>query len=775
VLAAAAGGASIALGVASEIIANLLGSELGGLVWLFVVTLVVGAVVIAVWETRRRRAQQASEVEGVPVVPPQPAGVPSTLPYPSGFIGRTKHVAWVVDSLRAEHAVAVVGRRGVGTSACAVQAANLVRDQFPAGQVYLDLRAGGRPLPARQVLAALARRLGTSPPRRLRPASLATAADALRARLDEQRILLVLDNVDHPAQVRALLPPAARSCRLLLAGGPALANMEGVAARWLAEPDPDDAVELFVAAGETAGTRRFDPRTDPAVQEIIELSARQPRAVRALGYRMVRHGWGSAEVLAALHRAVDAPPHQRLRNESAAGLLAERDVAYAALSPAASRLYRRMSLAPAPLDRPAIAAVSGMSPTLVDRLLEVLANGALIVAAPVDRYEIRPLLAPYARLHLRQAESARRRVAAQRRLVRHLVRRAERHAASLATAGTAAARTATLSFGDDPRGWFEVHQDLLHATVVAASTTDGAAGPLPRRVRRWWFRLAVALCGWYAQEDLLEKWAAICRAVLAAPTAYDQAEIAGWAHNELGVLQRRQGDPHGAAAALALAVAKRGRRGTAQARTNLGLALLDLGNVEDAIEHLELARRYRAHADRAGHAITDLALGAAYLARGEPAMANHHLIRAADAFHALGDQRGFAAALTNLPLAQWRLGEYLDAYESGMAALREYDAVTSLSGRAAALLNAGAVLVASKPARAEQAHQLLQEGRRLREQWRPVAGLGRTLLYLGDAAWLRDGPGEAVAHWTDAAGVCEAVGDGEGAAAADGRLSPADE
>jgi hypothetical protein len=768
--------ASVASSVSSEILGNAINSSIGAVRWPSIGLAVVGVIAIALLEVRSRRAEEHSAAEPAPAVPTQPAGS-RTLPYTSGFTGRGEDVAWIVEALRDEHAVAVVGRRGVGTSSCAVQAANLIRDGFPRGQIYLDLRAGGRRLGTRAVLAALAHAVGTAEPRSGRPAALDGAAARLRERLDDRHILLVLDNVDDPAQVRPLLPPRSQ-CRMLLAGAPGLAGIDGVASRWLAEPSEEDAVELFASAGQAApgaSTRRLDPRTDPAVREIVDLCGRQPRTVRALGYRMARHGWRSADLLATLYHAVQAPPHHRVPLAEALTLLTDRDVAYAALSPPARRLFRLLSLAPLALDRPALAALSALSPKRLGQLLDELATGAFVVGATGDRYEVRPLLAAYARLHLRRDESAYGRITAQVRLLRYLARRAERHAAGLAAASAAGpAGTgggAVLPLDDDPYGWFELHGELLRAVIEEAPGRGPAASvPLPRRLRHWWFRLAVALCGWYAHEDRLDEWALVCHTVLAAPTAHDRPEIAGWAHNELGVLRRRSGDPQGAAAALTLAVAERGRRGTAQARMNLGLALLDLGHVEDAIEHLELARRHRAHADRAGHALCDLALGAAYLSRDEPETAHHHLVRAANAFRAIGEPRGYAAALTNLVLTQSRLGEHLDAAQSFTAALREYDTITDLTGRAGALLNAGAVLVTSTPERAGQAYELLSEARRLREQRRPSAGLGRTLLYLGDAAALLGRADEARQHWADGADVCEAAGDTEGATAADRRL-----
>jgi tetratricopeptide (TPR) repeat protein len=706
------------------------------------------------------------------------AGGSTTLPYTSGFAGRDDDVAGIVEALDTEHAVAVVGRRAVGTSSCAVQAANVIRSKPGREEIYyLNLRPRGRRRNARWMLAELARAVGVAEPRNGLPAALAETVAALRERLNDENILLVLDNVDSPAQVRPLLPPTSR-CRLLLAGTPAMAGMDGVAARWLAEPDPDDAVEMFAAAGQAApGARspRIDPRRDPAVRDIVELCGRQPRAIRALGYRMARHGWRSGDVLTLLRAAVQAPAHHPAPLADALAPLTDRDVAYLALSPGARRLFRLLALAPGAVDRLAIGALARRSPARLDRLLEELANGAFVVGAEGSRYEVRPLLLGYARLHLRQEEPVWRRTSAQARLLRLLARRAERHVASLTVVGlrvpgnvTSTVRDPALPLDDDPYGWFDLHGALLRALV---DQTPGTARPMPRRLRRWWFRLAVALAGWYAHEDRLDDWAAVSRAVLAAPTAGDRPEIAAWAHNELGVLRRRRGDAQGAAAALTLALAERGRRATAQAQMNLGLALLDLGMADDAIEHLELARRHRAHADRAGQSLTDLALGAAYLARDEPERAHHHLVRAANTFRSLGESRGYAAALTNLVLAQLRLGEHLDAAQSWTAALREYDGLTDLTGRSAALLNAGAAILTSTPSRAAQAYELLAEGRRSRAGRRPDAGLGRTLLYLGDAADLLGRPAEARTYWSEAAEVCDAVGDTAGAEAAGDRLS----
>ncbi|RKN37828.1 tetratricopeptide repeat protein [Micromonospora endolithica] len=765
------GTASAVLGnVTGNLLTELSQTQLGSASAAVIVLGLVGGVLVE-WRRQRQRPAEADE----PVTTTAP-GAP-TLPWPSGFTGRSGHVAAIVEALREHHAVAVVGRRAVGTSACAIQAANLCRDAFPDGLYYLDLRREGQARSARQVLTDLARILGSRPPASARADDLADAAHQIQGQLDGREILLVLDNVDHPDQVQPLLPPTARTCRLLLAGTAAL---DGVTAYGLVEPDTDDAVELFAAAGDAAAVarpHRPDPRTDPAVRALVDLCGRQPRTVAELGRRTAQHGWRHADVLETLRRAVETPPHQQIAVSPATLLVTGRDTAYQALGAEARRLWRLMSLSPVPLDRPTIAALADRPMHQVGTLLHELAAGGFVDGASGDRYEVRALLAPYARMHLRDADPVRRRVAAQTRLTRHLARRAERHAAALVMAGSAPDREPTLALGDDPASWFNLHQELLLAVV---RVPRGAAETLPRRVRRWWFRLAVAVCGWLAHAERLAEWEDVCRTVLLTPTADDRPEIAGWAHNELGVLRRRRGDPQGAATALSLAVAERGRRGTAQARMNLGLVLLDLGQLDDAVEHLELSRRHRSGADRAGLALTHLGLGAARLRRGELETAHHHLVRAANTFRALGDARGYAAALTNLVLVHHGMGEHLDAAQAWRAALREYESVPDPTNRAAALLNAGAILLATatsiataSPAAAQgqvrAAYQMLAESRRLRGD-RPTAGLGRTLLHLGDAAAALGDPGEARRHWVDAAVVCEEAGDAEGQAAADDRL-----
>ncbi|MEK8105834.1 hypothetical protein NKG94_13080 [Micromonospora sp. M12] len=341
----------------SELAANVLGPA--------TIVLAVGSIVgYVVYEVRRRRAGREVDLEPTDVLTAPNAGAPN-LPYTAEFTGRGEHVDTVVGLLAREHAVAVLGRRAVGTSACAVEAANRCREDFPDGQYYLDLRRRGRPA-----------RLGRCSPRwpgswaprpHLRPTGRARrrrrrAARSARRSQDPAGAGQRRPPRPGPTTVashRAYLPVAVRRrpgagrperCGRALdrraghvRGGRAVRDRgQGRAGR----PGPS-----CRPAHRPGGTRDRRPVRETA------------RTVRALGYRTAQHGWRHPDVLEALRRAAQTPPHQRLAVSPAARLVTERDLAYRTLTREARRLFRVMSLVPAPVDRPTIAALAGRHPS----------------------------------------------------------------------------------------------------------------------------------------------------------------------------------------------------------------------------------------------------------------------------------------------------------------------------------------------------------------------------------------------------------------------------
>lgn len=777
----------LALGaVARDVVVDRIGDDPGTLTWIVVAAAMVAVVVLTLVDPTRQPPEDRPKT-----VPDQRPGVVADLPGTARFVGRDQEVAEILAAIEPASVVMVAGRRGIGTSSCAVEAANRARHRYPDGQMYFDLRWRGRPVSARRLVTALAVRTGVPRPAWWRRDGVATAASRIRQELEGRQLLLVLDNVADTAQVAPLLPLPGES-RVVVAGGPGLSGgpeMAGLAHRAVlvrvGEPSVDEAVEMCAAASSagTVVTDRSDELLDhPMTAELVRHCGLQPRAVGMLGVEIARQGWDLDALAAAFRRVVAAPAHADPPCEEPLMLVASHDVAYAALSRSARRLYRLLSLVTEPLGHDVIAALRGPSLRPLRGPLQELVDGAFVVAHG-PRGQVRPVLASYARLHLRLDEPARRRARARTRLIRHLARQAMRSAERLRRAAGGRS-SAELAPEGSPAGWFHQHEDVLWELVVGRPARPGpgvAGGPAPWRMRRWWLRLAMALAVWLDHAGRRDDRARLCQAALATPAGRDRSRVVGWARNELGVIERRRGDLRAARRHLMLALAQGGYRGRAQRHTNLGLVFLDEDQVDSAIEHLRLARQHRRRADRVGTATTELALGTAYLRRvhdledaGERAAALAEALAtlrgAAEAFHRAGVPAREAAALNVLGQALWESRAELDGEECLDKAVELYRRENEPAGLAAALLGHGAALLALRPPPVEEAEERLRESERLRPADRSTAGRARTLLYRGDALAARGEETDAHLCWERAREVGTEAEDHDVVAAADDRI-----
>ncbi|MEU3647080.1 BTAD domain-containing putative transcriptional regulator [Lentzea sp. NPDC034063] len=221
---------------------------------------------------------------------------PSWLPPAVGdFSGRSDEVVRLTAGLRAGGTWTITGPGGVGKTSLAVHCAHAVRDAFPDGQLYLNLRGGEqKPVEPAAALDRLLRGLGVSGG--AIPSSVEDRVDLYRDLLSDRRILVVLDNAVNEAQVRPLLPGTTSGAALVTSRA-ALAGLEAAHVVPLDVLPSADALALLRAA---VGEARC--AAEPAAaQEIVTYCGKLPLALRVAAARLVaRPHWQLAKLAGRL-------------------------------------------------------------------------------------------------------------------------------------------------------------------------------------------------------------------------------------------------------------------------------------------------------------------------------------------------------------------------------------------------------------------------------------------------------------------------------------------
>ncbi|MEV6241279.1 BTAD domain-containing putative transcriptional regulator [Lentzea sp. NPDC051838] len=218
---------------------------------------------------------------------------PSWLPPAVGdFSGRADEVVRLTAGLRAGGTWTITGPGGVGKTSLAVHCAHVVRDAFPGGQLYLNLRGGEqKPVEPAAALDRLLRGLGVSGG--AIPSSVDDRVDLYRDLLSDRRILVVLDNAINEAQVRPLLPGTTSGAALVTSRA-ALAGLEAAHVVPLDVLPATDALTLLRAA---VGEARV--AAEPvAAQAIVTYCGQLPLALRVAAARLVARPHWQLEKLA---------------------------------------------------------------------------------------------------------------------------------------------------------------------------------------------------------------------------------------------------------------------------------------------------------------------------------------------------------------------------------------------------------------------------------------------------------------------------------------------
>lgn len=331
-----------------------------------------------------------------PVAAKITASIPMELPpCPTMLVGRDEQLAQITKAASSHGespAIALVGPGGVGKSAVAIRAAYDCIDQFPDGQIYVDLiesTPDRRPQNPQQVLARLLRSLGV--PNERVPSSVEEASAVFRSMTASRHILVLLDNAIDEAQVRPLIT-SAQNCTTLVTSRRTLATLDGMRHVELDTLTEDAALALLA---ELCGPKRIALEKRHA-HELAALCNRLPLAIRIASARLVAQPTATVNDLVCQL----ADECQRL-DVLSFGDLAMRsclDVSLNSLvsAPARSLFQLLGTLHIVDVTGPVAAALMDLSTACAERLLSELSDARLIENCGAGRFTMHDIVRAYA-------------------------------------------------------------------------------------------------------------------------------------------------------------------------------------------------------------------------------------------------------------------------------------------------------------------------------------------------------------------------------------------
>jgi tetratricopeptide (TPR) repeat protein/transcriptional regulator with XRE-family HTH domain len=613
------------------------------------------------------------------------SAVPRQLPAPiAGFTGRAVELQALNSMVQkaAETGTVVIsavgGMAGIGKTALAVYWAHQVVDQFPDGQLYVNLRGfdpTGQPTPVAEAVRGFLEAFEV--PREQIPVTLDAQAALYRSLLADWRVLVVLDNARDADQVRPLLPGSPGCVAVVTSRNQLTGLIAAEAGHPIMLELPSFADARALLTRRIGETRVADE--PEAVAEIITSCARLPLALSIVAARAVAHPGFSLEALAGELRISRGSLDAFNGSDQAANVRAVFSWSYDRLGTSAQRLFRLLALHPGPdITPPTMASLAACTKAQARQTLAELASAHLVNEHLPGRFTIHDLLRAYATEQANREDPEADRQAATRRLLDHYLHTARNAATSLYPRWRPASLLPPKP-GVAPEQcdgyasawtWFEAeHPALLAVIKQAADTKQGA--------HAW--QLSWALMDYLDRRGRWDDLTAIQEIALDAARNHGDRPGEAHAHEALGISHRWLGRYREACIHLWQALALFSELGdkVGQADTHSGLiwAHQYQGHHKAALRHARQAYAlYRAVGHRPGeaNALSDLAWSYALLGQDEHALDPGQ--KALTYFQRSGDRRGEAHALDNLGYAYNHLGHHQDAiscYRRALTLFRE--------------------------------------------------------------------------------------------------------
>lgn len=361
-----------------------------------------------------------------PSLPVPTQVVPRQLPGAiASFAGRTSELHTLTTMLDRDMASggtvvisAIDGTAGIGKTAFALHWAHGVADQFPDGQLYINLRGfdpAGSPMEPAEAVRGFLDALEI-PAERI-PLNLEAQAALYRSLVSGRRMLVMLDNARDVEQVRPLLP-GSPGCVVVVTSRNHLTSLitaEGARPLTLDLLPVKEANELLARR---IGPDRLDAEPQ-AVKKIVALCAQLPLALSIVAARAAAHPKFTLTALAGELR--DARGLDGFsKGDHSTDLRAVFSWSYERLTAPARRLLRLLALHPGPdISVAATASLAALPRQEVQGLLTELAQSHLFEEHIPGRFAFHDLLRAYATELALNSESEAERQAAMQRFFDH--------------------------------------------------------------------------------------------------------------------------------------------------------------------------------------------------------------------------------------------------------------------------------------------------------------------------------------------------------------------
>lgn len=581
---------------------------------------------------------------------------------------------------------------GVGKTALAVQWANMIRDYYPDGQLYVDLQGFSleAPVAPREALIRLLGALGME--RTSLHLNLAGLRKIYVKLLSGRRILVVLDNVRDEEQIIPLLPPSSTSMTVItsrkhLGRIDKMGDVRPISLSLLSHEEAKGLVASHLGSSRVKANLR-------ALDDLVELCARLPLALTIVSARAARTPTTPlariADEIRRSRRGLSSDPQAEPGTESVFLW------SYDTLDSRHASTFRLLSLHPAfPFTPAAAAGILGVTIDDATSQLSELSNVYMIIRTASDEYIFHDLIREFS-IGLRNTESTAAAVTeARQRMVDYY----------LQSASSASAMNNPL------RARIHIQEPVGKVTAEKFSTYGDAASWLDKNYLLLLEVISVAYAesldtyAWqiaWAVGDSIDRNTHWQKLVVAMQTAYRAAERSGDVQGQaftrrwLGRAHLKLGNYAAARADFvhALSLSASIEDWSEQARGHHHLALLEEAtqNYEEELRLVKLALPfYQLANDPSGAARGLNAEGWCYTLLGRHAEAVMICERALELLRSLSDRQGEADTLDSLGYAYAKLGEYAKSIDAYNQAIRLYGVVGNFPAEAASLRYLGEV------------------------------------------------------------------------------------